>query len=230
MLVETKDGLFKGEFGGAVPLELDEKTISEHGEFEGYAAVYGNRDLGNDVIEPGAFDESLKTYPAGEVKMLWQHDTHKPIGVWTSFKSDSKGLLARGKLLLSTSNGRDAYEFMKAGAINSLSIGYRTREFRIDRENEVRIIESAWLREVSPVTFPMNPEARIGAVKGELPPKRELETWLMRDAGLTALQAKTLLARGYNAIHDARDAGTDVAGGEDVLTALKGLRETIGTA
>ncbi|MEN0652391.1 MULTISPECIES: HK97 family phage prohead protease [Hyphobacterium] len=220
-MLELKDGQFRGDLGAAIPLELDSKAVTEEGEFEGYAAIYGNRDLGDDIVQAGAFDESLRERPAGRVKMLWQHDTRKPIGVWREFVSDSKGLFCRGKLLLTTVGGKEAHEFMKAGAIDSLSIGYRTREYRIDRENGVRIIEKAELMEVSAVTFPMNPEARIAGVKGEVPDIRTLERVLKRDAGLSASQAKALLASGYSAIHDERDAGTD----GDEAEGLKRLAE-----
>ena len=207
--IELKDGVFRGELGPAIPLQLDTKQVTEDGEFEGYAATYGNTDLGNDIIQAGAFDESLRDRPAVAIKCLWQHDTRKPVGTYAEFRSDSKGLWCKGKLLLSTQGGKEAHEFMKAGAIDSLSIGYRVREYRIDRDNEVRIIEKAELMEVSLVTFPMNPEARIMGVKGEVPDIRTLERWLKRDAGLSASQAKALLASGYSAIQDVRDAGTD---------------------
>ncbi|MBI1234756.1 MAG: HK97 family phage prohead protease [Alphaproteobacteria bacterium] len=219
--MEFKESRFRGDLGEAIPLQLDTKAVTDEGEFEGYAAVYGNRDLGNDVIEPGAFTESLRERPASRIKMLWQHDTNKPIGVWREFSSDTKGLFCRGKLLLTTVGGKEAHEFMKAGAIDSLSIGYRTREYRIDRERGVRIIEKADLLEVSAVTFAMNPEARIVGVKGEIPDIRTLERVLKRDAGLSASQAKALLASGYSAIHDERDAGTD----GDEAAGLKRLAE-----
>jgi len=205
---ERKDNEFKGDFGAPVPLEIDTKAISETGEFEGYAAVYGNRDLGDDVILAGAFDESLRERPAAKIKMLWQHDTRKPIGVWTEFRSDSKGLIGTGRLLLSTQGGQETYEFMKAGAIDSLSIGYRVGEYRVDRENDLRIIEKASLMEVSAVTFPMNPQATINMVKGQLPTVREFER-ILRDAGFSAQQAKAIIAGGFKTIQDVRDAGQD---------------------
>lgn len=217
--IELKDGEFKGDFGAPVPLEIDTKAVTETGEFEGYASVYGVRDLGDDIVQAGAFDESLRSRPINRVKMLWQHRTDKPIGVWTEAKSDARGLFVKGQLLLTTVAGKEAHELMKVGAIDSLSIGYRTREYRIDRDNEVRIIEKAELLEISPVTFPMLPEATINAVKGEVPDIRTLERWLKRDAGLSASQAKALLASGYSAIQDVRDAGTDA----DEAASLKQL-------
>ena len=221
--IQVKDASPRWDTGAAVQLALDTKMVTEEGEFEGYAATYGNKDLGDDIILPGAFDESLNARPAKRVKMLWQHDTHKPIGVWKEMSSDDRGLYCRGRLLLETTGGRETHAFMKAGAIDSLSIGYRVGEYKIDGENGVRIIEKAELIEVSAVTFPMNPQARISAVKGRLPTKREFERFLTRDAGLTAQQAKAFVAEGYEAIQDARDAGT---GGTGVAQDLQRLAET----
>lgn len=221
--MQMKDAEFRGDIGQAIPLDFDTKAVTDEGEFEGYAATYGNRDLGDDIILAGAFDESLRERPAKRVKMLWQHKTDEPIGVWTDFTSDSKGLFARGKLILTTAGGKEAHEFMKAGAIDSLSIGFRVREFSIDREDKVRIVEKADLVEVSAVTFPMNPEALIAGVKGEPPDIRTLERFLMREAGLSASHAKGLLANGYKSILTARDAEPD----GDEADSLKRLADLI---
>ena len=151
--LELKDGKFDGETGKL--LNLDMKQISDEGEFEGYASVYGNVDQGGDIVRMGAFDESLRNRPATKVKMLLHHDTRKLVGTWQSMQSDSRGLFVKGKLLLSTQLGRDTYELMKAEAMDGMSIGYRTLEHEYDSQKQIRTIVKADLLEVSLVTFPM---------------------------------------------------------------------------
>src|ERR1700742_4462086 len=108
--------------------ELDLKAVADDGSFSGYASLFGVTDLGGDVVQPGAFTKSLKSKPAAKVKMLRGHDTSEPIGVWTSIEEDSKGLKATGQLILDTVKGRETYALLKAGALDGLSIGYRTKK------------------------------------------------------------------------------------------------------
>jgi HK97 family phage prohead protease len=145
--------------------ELDLKSVSEDGSFVGYASLFGVKDLGGDVVQPGAFTKSLKSKPAAKVKMLRGHDTSEPIGVWTSIVEDARGLKAMGQLILTTVKGRETYELLKAGALDGLSIGYRTKKESFDRKNNVRNLNELELHEISVVTFPMLPSATISRVK-----------------------------------------------------------------
>lgn len=145
--------------------ELDLKTIAEDGTITGHASVFGVKDLGNDIVERGAFTKSLKTKPAAKVKMLRGHDTSEPIGVWTSIVEDSRGLKVTGQLILTTVKGRETYELLKVGALDGLSIGYRTKKETFDRKNNVRMLQELELHEISVVTFPMLPTATISRVK-----------------------------------------------------------------
>lgn len=189
-LFEAKDSAFRGEFGHA--FDLDIKELSDQGEFEGYASTFGNVDRGGDICVAGCFTESLRVRPAGKVKMLLHHDTRRICGVWTSLEEDGRGLKAKGKLLLTTQDGRETYELMRAGALDAMSIGYRTLVDEIDRASGVRKIMKADLMEVSIVTFPMNERASIGAVKSvrdfNAQDWRELEAAL-RDEGLSRADA-----------------------------------------
>ena len=82
-------------------------------------------DVGGDVVEEGAFVKSLRRRKAKQVKMLWQHKTDMPIGVYDRISEDGDGLKVSGRLALGTQGGRDAYELLKMGAIDGLSIGYK---------------------------------------------------------------------------------------------------------
>ena len=163
--IETKEGagLFRGAMGAA--LELDLKELSAEGEFECYLSTFGNVDLGRDMVMPGAFTKSLQRRPAAKVKMLLFHDVRRPCGVWTDMVEDQKGLRAKGRLLLGTQDGRETYELMRAGALDSTSIGYKTVVDEYDRSSNVRKLIELDLYEGSVVTFPMNERATVSTVK-----------------------------------------------------------------
>jgi uncharacterized protein len=151
------------ETGGC--LELDIKAVAEDGSFVGYASLFGVKDLGGDVVQPGAFTKSLKSKPAAKIKMLRGHDTSEPIGIWTSIVEDSRGLKVAGQLILETVKGRETHSLLKAGALDGLSIGYRTKKESFDRKNDARNLNELDLFEISVVVFPMLPTATISRVK-----------------------------------------------------------------
>lgn len=188
--------------------------------FEGYGAVFGNVDSYGDVIQKGAFKESLReakksgNWPV----MLLQHggwgmaDEMMPPGIWLDMEEDDIGLKVKGKLA-STPRGIEAYTLMKMTprpAITGMSIGYIAKKFTIGTKPEEprRLLEKIELVEVSLVTFPANGKARVEAVKNGVPNIRIAEQAL-RDAGFSQKEAKAILAQGFKAIpqRDAEDYG-----------------------
>ncbi len=167
-------------------------VVSEGCVVSGYASLFGKRDQGGDVVLKGAYAASLAALRgAGRaVKMLWQHDPAQPIGVWDEVREDAAGLWVKGRILTEVDKGREAAALLTAGAIDGLSIGYRT--VRAERDGKGRrLLSELELWEVSLVTFPMLPEARVSA-KGDLP---EAEIW----ADMAALfdeARRTLAGRG----------------------------------
>ena len=139
--------------------------VDEDGTFAGYASLFGKADLGRDVVMPGAFRASLARRGAAGVKMLFQHDPNQPIGVWSEIREDGAGLFVRGRLTTGVARAREVLSLMRAGALDGLSIGYRTVRARTDRKTGVRTLVEVDLWEISVVTFPMLPEARIAQVK-----------------------------------------------------------------
>jgi HK97 family phage prohead protease len=135
------------------------------GEFEGYASLFGVADLAGDVVEPGAFRESLARRGARGVSLLWQHDPAMPIGRWLSLIEDSRGLKVRGRLSLEVVRARELRALMRDGAVDGLSIGFRTGRARANPATGRRHLLSVDLWEVSLVTFPMLPGARVTAAK-----------------------------------------------------------------
>jgi len=139
--------------------------VEADGTFEGYASLFGKVDLGRDVVEPGAFAASLQKRGAARVRMLFQHDPNAPIGTWLEIREDARGLFVRGRLALEAARAREVHSLMKEGALDGLSIGFRTVRARTEAKTGIRRILEVDLWEISVVTFPMLPEARIEAVK-----------------------------------------------------------------
>lgn len=138
-------------------------ALSEGAVIAGYASLFNVPDQGGDVVQPGAYARSLARLAAsgGRVKMLWQHDPGEPIGVWDEVREDGRGLYVRGRLLGEVARGREAQALVAAGALDGLSIGYRTRRATRDAAGQ-RFLTEIELWEVSLVTFPMLAEARVG--------------------------------------------------------------------
>jgi HK97 family phage prohead protease len=142
---------------------------SEAGVFEGYASLFGVLDTSGDIVAPGAFSASLKRRGAAGVKMLWQHKGDEPIGVWSEIVEDARGLKVTGRLDLSVARAREALSLIRTGALDGLSIGFRTLRAANDRATGARRLLELDLWEISLVTFPALPQARIGAVKRSAP-------------------------------------------------------------
>ncbi|KIC08344.1 peptidase U35 [Leisingera sp. ANG-M1] len=142
----------------------EDLSLKDASEIKGYASLFGQTDQGGDVVERGAYAASLKTLKAQgrTVKMLWQHDPAQPIGVWDEVHEDKRGLYVKGRLLTATPKGAEAAALIEAGAIDGLSIGYRTVKSSRSQDGTRRLTQVE-LWEVSLVTFPMLPAARVDA-------------------------------------------------------------------
>ena len=138
----------------------DEST----GEFSGYAAVFGNRDSGNDIIEKGAFAKTI-VEDFNRIKILALHnDCWLPVGRPSELREDDRGLFIKGKIS-DTSMGRDIRTLLKDGVLSELSIGYDAIDFDYDSKTDTRHLRRIKLWEVSIVTWAMNEQARIDEVK-----------------------------------------------------------------
>jgi len=138
--------------------------VAEGSVIAGYASIFGERDHGGDMVMPGAYAASLNKLVkvGGRVRMLWQHDAAQPIGVWDEVREDARGLYVKGRLLTEVARGREAAALMEAGAVDGLSIGYRTvRAEKLPGGGRKLLELELW--EVSLVTFPMLPVARVAA-------------------------------------------------------------------
>ncbi len=139
--------------------------VEADGMFEGYASLFQVPDLGRDVVEPGAFAESLRRRGPTGIKLLWQHDPAEPIGRWLSLTENARGLFVRGQLSLQVARAREIHALMREGAVDGLSIGFRAERVRTEARTGLRRLYKIDLWEISVVTFPMLPQARVTAVK-----------------------------------------------------------------
>jgi uncharacterized protein len=162
-----------------------EVTVTDEAVIAGYASVFGATDQGGDVVQAGAYAASLARLATkgGRVKMLWQHDPARPIGVWDEVREDARGLWVKGRILTDVAQGREAVALIGAGAIDGLSIGYRTVKAHKDDTGR-RCLSELELWEVSLVTFPMLAEARVAA-KGDDP-----EAQLLREMARAFQEAR----------------------------------------
>ena len=129
--------------------------------FAGYAALFDRVDRGGDIVRPGAFARAVKAGPA-RVPLLWQHEAGKPIGRIEMIGEDSRGLRVIGRVSERSAAGREAAALLREGAVSGLSFGYNVRRKTDGVRRELKELE---LIEVSLVTFPMQPAARVHAVE-----------------------------------------------------------------
>lgn len=209
-------------------------------EFAGYGAAFGNIDAYGDVIQPGAFAESLAAAQKSGVwpAMLSQHggmgftaEDMTPVGVWAALAEDGIGLKAEG-VLAPTPRGNELNVLMKMKprpAIDGLSIGFIPKEWvmRSKPEEPRRTLKKIDLVEISLVTFPANGKARVTGVKACGETERDIEAWLMRDAGLSRREARIAINHGFKSLIGMQDA----AGGElaELSALIKGNTSILST-
>lgn len=195
MQIERKDAQLDLKTLG---LDFEIKQVSDEGGFEGYASTR-SVDRGGDIVEAGAFQASLDKWAtkAKLPKMLFQHDPNKIVGVWESMVEDDKGLRVKGRVLMDLQLGKELHALMKAGALDSMSIGYRTIDADFEGPDaRIRRITKLDLWEVSLVTFPMNEEAAITHVK-QLQNRGEVAR-ILRKEGVPGKFAELVSLYGYD--------------------------------
>ena len=208
------------------------KEVEESGVFTGYASTFGNTDLQGDIVEAGAFTSTLKE-SGGVVPILWQHKSDQVVGFGVEAVQDFKGLLVKGEFTLSHPQGQMAYATVqhaqKVGHKMGLSIG-----FTLDKKDSwamdgtIRRLKKINLAEYSLATFPANPKATVQRVKAlEDLTEREFEDQIRDVFGFSQKEAKTLIARGFRALKEQRDAGSDDSTDEAVGAFLKQMQEQL---
>jgi hypothetical protein len=117
---------------------------------------------------------------------------------------------------------------LKAGAIDGMSIGYRTIEAMAEGGGRIRKLMELELHEISIVTNPMLPIAKVTAIKSDDGSFdiRLLERALRDVCNLSQSEAKALLADGFKGLKATRDVGADE--GEEAKAILQSLEKLKG--
>ena len=180
--------------------QLELKALDAR-QFQGHGAVFGNVDLGGDIVMPGAFARSLAEHKAAGTMplMFWMHQPDQVPGVWLDMSEDKEGLAVHGELV-DTTLGRDVRTLLQKKAVRGLSIGYVPQQVGWDRHGNRLLIELD-LIEVSIVSMGMNPLATIESAKARLsaageyvPTAREIEQ-VFRTMGCSKSVARHLTAK-----------------------------------
>ena len=217
----------------ALPLEVD--SLEER-QFTGYGSVFGNTDLGDDIVVKGAFKNTLldKKRSGKLPPMLWSHDPTKVAGKWLSMEEDSRGLLVKGELA-DTPLCNEIHTLLKMDAVSGMSIGFVIQDHDYDRQGN-RLIKEVDLWELSVCAIPMNPLAQVANVKtqtsalGEfVPTPRELER-ILRDVGCSKAVAKRMIHKLFSDEVEAGEMPVESRRDADEAAALKGIQERIDRA
>jgi uncharacterized protein len=139
---------------------------SDAGEFSGYAVIWNDRNGHAERVQRGAFTRTIAEHKRAGTKplMLWSHDQREIIGVWDELIEDDKGLFVRGRIVLSTTRGKEVFDLLKAGAVNGLSIGFRSGVGKRGADG-VRVLTEIDVAEISVVGLPSANRARITSVR-----------------------------------------------------------------
>jgi HK97 family phage prohead protease len=183
-----------------MPLEA---KASAEGVVEGLASTFGgDPDAYGDLVAPGAFSASLARHSSEGTapSFLWAHDPGRIVGKWERLEERADGLHVAGRLNLRTEAGREAFEHLRAGDLDGLSIGFRIPRggSSIDGKTGLRTLTAIDLFEISAVAMPANRRARVRHVKsfGCAAELREL----LREAGLPHRAAEKIALAGFAAL------------------------------
>jgi len=131
----------------------------------GYASVFGVKDSHGDIVQRGAFRDSVAQFNIGKsIPILWQHKQDKPIGSIEHMEEDEYGLYISARILISIPSGNEAWQLIKSQVICGFSIGFVVSDEFLDFESDSRFLNAIDLWEVRGVTFPANEETLITAV------------------------------------------------------------------
>lgn len=184
--------------------------------FGGYAIVWDSPTLIRDwmgsfteVFTRGAFAKTIaERGPTGnrQIKLLTQHglDSYTNAGRFVSLIEDDRGLRFEAETI-STNVGRDLSEELRAGVIDTVSIGFDAVREEWNQDEEKRTVLEARLFEISTVNWPAYPDAKIDSVRAF----DRLPAYL--DALLSEIRAgKVLSNANFSKLTEARDLISEV--------------------
>lgn len=229
MTMLFKDAHFNGR-RLEVPLDIKAEDVTPEGRFKGYASVFNIVDQGGDVVQPGAFIESIAKAKTDRrlIPMLWQHDRTEPLGTWADIAEDAKGLYVEGQLVLDDNPpAKRALALLKAKALGGMSIGYRIPAAGAEEDPKRRgvyLLKKLDLVEISLVTMPMLIQARVESVKslleGGVHPTVADLAGVLREVGFEAELAKAISEAARPLLEKREEKSGIVATADDLYKAL----------
>jgi HK97 family phage prohead protease len=163
-----------------VPMQIKAAADPASHTFEGLSAVIGQMDLGNDILEPGAFKRTLAEWKSGTDAMPLlnshnQYDIMSALGQAIDLKEIKEGLWSQWEVI----DGPEGDAVMNRlrpskttgrAIVGKMSIGYYPVKWEIEQPegttgyyDQIRHLTEVELKEVSLVLFPMAPGAAIDA-------------------------------------------------------------------
>ncbi|WP_336791637.1 HK97 family phage prohead protease [Gordonia malaquae] len=139
------------------------------GVFTGYASVFGVKDSYGDVVEPGAFRDTLAEWAAKDTRIpvLYGHRSDDPdfnIGYVIAAEEDERGLKITAQLDMESPKGEQVYRMLKDRRIGEMSFAYNIWDS--ERKSDHLSLKSLELHEVSIVPIGANRETSITNIKG----------------------------------------------------------------
>lgn len=143
------------------------------------ASSFGNKDSDGDIILQGAYAKTIaENGPQGKnrIKMLWQHDSWKPIGRPDKLEETSEGLIVEG--YVSDIQNGDYRKMYEQGIITEHSVGFIPMVEEYDRDKNVNYIKEVKLFEYSAVTWGANDNTPVLGMKSK--DKAEFNAFLVK--------------------------------------------------
>lgn len=131
-------------------------TDAEKREVAGIAVPYERVERGEMFAR-----DSVELDP--EAKLMWQHDQKEPIGKILEGRHTPEGFEIRASIS-DTARGRDAITLLEDGVVNRFSVGFVMRDSTVDEQRN-RVVTSAYVREVSLVSFPHYEGATVTEIR-----------------------------------------------------------------
>jgi HK97 family phage prohead protease len=206
----TQQHLDISDQAGAIfaPVEFKFAKTGEPGVFEGYGSVFGGVDSHGDIVQRGAFAQSLAEHKAAGSTpgMYAEHSAYVggdplPVGAWQSIVEDSHGLRVKGKISgLDTDHGKRVLGLMKDGALRGLSIAFHVPQGGSIANPDPavkarRVLTRVNLESIDIVRSPSNKAAKIAQIKTFVD-QNDYERFL-RSNGIARAAAERLAAGGW---------------------------------
>jgi HK97 family phage prohead protease len=134
------------------------------GIIEAYVSIFGNVDSYGDIVEQGAFKDSLSKWFPRYPKGIWAHDWSLPIAKTLECREDARGLYVKAQLILTVEKGAEAWELIKSGVVTDFSFGYEVTDYEFDTLG-FRHLKGITIYEWSPVLVGANNQATILSAK-----------------------------------------------------------------